>query len=140
MVEPPPTSDWPKLRFFSEAEFKRPEKMDHNILIFMDRSREGYGGRLYVTSSHRTPEENAAVGGHPDSLHMKGQAIDVIPLDETFDQGFMFKINRAIMREWEAIKQPGWSLELEFNDLAGKRHVHVGIAYDGRPDRLIPRG
>lgn len=32
-----------------------------------------------VTSWHRTPKRNAAIGGHPESRHLWGMAVDVVP-------------------------------------------------------------
>lgn len=37
----------------------------------------GAGGR--ITSAMRSPEKNAAVGGAPNSYHLKGQAYDLVP-------------------------------------------------------------
>lgn len=40
-----------------------------------------------ITSTGRTPQQNAAVGGVPDSMHLNAQAIDfVMPKGVTFDQ------------------------------------------------------
>ena len=36
------------------------------------------GVQPQVTSWYRTPDENAAVGGKPNSLHLVGEAIDLV--------------------------------------------------------------
>lgn len=50
-----------------------------NALIdsILDRVRELWGGPLRVNSGYRCPALNAAVGGAPDSRHMKGEAADI---------------------------------------------------------------
>ena len=40
-----------------------------------------YGHPIYVNSAFRTKEINAAVGGEPDSQHLKGQAADITTRD-----------------------------------------------------------
>ena len=35
-------------------------------------------GRVLVSSWFRSPDENAAVGGRPNSLHLAGEAIDLV--------------------------------------------------------------
>lgn len=37
-------------------------------------------GALYVNSGYRSPAVNRAVGGDPDSQHVKGEAADIVPL------------------------------------------------------------
>ena len=39
--------------------------------------RDIYGKPMYINSGFRSPEVNKAVGGSPDSQHMKGEAADV---------------------------------------------------------------
>ena len=39
--------------------------------------RDLVGGPIYITSGYRCPKHNKAVGGVPNSLHMKGWAADV---------------------------------------------------------------
>ncbi len=39
--------------------------------------RDIYGKPMYINSGFRSPEVNKAVGGNPDSQHMKGEAADV---------------------------------------------------------------
>lgn len=40
--------------------------------------RDIYGKPMYINSGFRSPEVNKAVGGSPDSQHMKGEAADVV--------------------------------------------------------------
>ena len=133
VIAPTPPSDWPA-RYFSPSEFDHPDRMDRNALILADLTREGYGKRLFVTSDWRP------MGSVSDSLHPKGQAIDLIPLDEPFTRAFMWSINEAVVKAWMILGRPGWSIEFEPNEIQGQKHIHLGIAYDGRDSRLIPRG
>ena len=43
----------------------------------LDPAREKFGKPIYVNSGYRCPRHNAAVGGVPNSQHMRGEAADV---------------------------------------------------------------
>ena len=45
-------------------------------------------GRLQVTSGYRSPQVNAATGGHHSSYHMQGMAVDVVPLDTPYPEAW----------------------------------------------------
>jgi uncharacterized protein YcbK (DUF882 family) len=51
--------------------------MDKTLLAVLDAAREAAGGPIYVTSGYRCPAHNEAVGGAPQSYHVKGMAADV---------------------------------------------------------------
>lgn len=56
-----------------------PIELFHNIyptIMVLDALREWYGKPIYVHSTYRSPEYNAAVGGKKNSLHLKFNAID----------------------------------------------------------------
>lgn len=42
--------------------------------------------RVGISSWYRTPAQNAAVGGRPDSLHLQGLAIDLVGDDDELGQ------------------------------------------------------
>lgn len=52
------------------------EALVENVL---DPVREWYGKPIYVNSGYRCPKHNAAVGGVPNSQHMRGEAADIRP-------------------------------------------------------------
>lgn len=66
---------------FSLHELEDPtthEVMVHLLLIMrLEAARALDGGPLDVTSGYRTPDHNAAVGGAPDSRHLRGEAADI---------------------------------------------------------------
>jgi uncharacterized protein YcbK (DUF882 family) len=53
------------------------DRMDPDLLTRLDRARELAGVPMVLTSSWRTPEYNAQVGGKPDSSHLRGLAVDI---------------------------------------------------------------
>lgn len=71
--------DWGELRHFAPAEFNRPEMMGWEFIRWLDAVRQVAGVAMRITSSYRTPERNAAVGGAEDSAHtdVPCEAVDV---------------------------------------------------------------
>ena len=62
-------NDWRTLKHFTPAEFDHPERMGYEFLHWLDRLRELAQVPIHITSSYRSPEHNAAVGGASDSAH-----------------------------------------------------------------------
>lgn len=57
-----------------------PEKLWPNILPtlnILDKLRAHYGRPVFILSSYRSPDYNAAVGGEKNSFHMKFMACDI---------------------------------------------------------------
>ena len=52
------------------------ENLEHTIEQ-LDELRRLYGHPIIITSGYRCPELNKAVGGKPNSQHVKGQAADL---------------------------------------------------------------
>lgn len=50
------------------------------VALIADTLRAHCGYALTVISAYRTPNYNTAVGGAPNSLHMKGRALDLAPV------------------------------------------------------------
>lgn len=60
-----------------------PTWMRVNELKHIQTIRSHYGKPMKITSALRCPTHNAAVGGVPDSLHLKGAAVDFFMPDVT---------------------------------------------------------
>ncbi len=52
-------------------------KMDAELLEKLNLARDISGVPFVITSSYRTPESNAKVGGKPNSAHLRGTAVDI---------------------------------------------------------------
>lgn len=52
------------------------ENLEHTIEQ-LDELRRLYGSQIFITSGYRCPALNKAVGGKPNSQHVKGQAADL---------------------------------------------------------------
>lgn len=61
--------DWSNLKYFTPGEFKHPEKMGAEFMLWLDNLREVAGVPMVITSSYRSPAYNAAIGGAQDSAH-----------------------------------------------------------------------
>ncbi len=78
------------MKWFSMNEFechcgcRMPDSARVNIMALveqvLDPVREQYGKPVCVNSGYRCARHNAAVGGVPNSQHMKGEAADIAPV------------------------------------------------------------
>ena len=53
------------------------ENIEALVQAVLDPAREQLGKPIYVNSGYRCPRHNAAVGGVPNSQHMRGEAADI---------------------------------------------------------------
>lgn len=56
--------------------------MNHSLMCFLEHLLCS-NAHFTVTSAKRTPEQNKACNGAPDSQHLKGEAIDIKPYGST---------------------------------------------------------
>lgn len=72
-------ADWAQCPHFPVTEFRYPNRMGYEFMLWLERVRERAGVPMVITSSARTPEENAAAGGAPDSAHVDVpcEAVDI---------------------------------------------------------------
>lgn len=78
------------LRYFTDKELKNgqsiPEGLENNIeptALVLDELRHVFGSPIYINSTYRSPEYNKSVGGKPNSLHLKYNAIDFTVKDKS---------------------------------------------------------
>lgn len=63
-------------------------KMRLEVLVdsVLDPLRKLYGKPIKVTSGYRCPRLNAAVGGSQNSQHMRGEAADIVSINDDLDE------------------------------------------------------
>lgn len=62
-------ADWQGITHFTPDEFKRPDKMGYEFMVYLDGLREQAGVPMFISSSFRSVEYNRSVGGAADSSH-----------------------------------------------------------------------
>jgi zinc D-Ala-D-Ala carboxypeptidase len=97
--------------WFSDEEVKG---LDPALVSLLDYARERAGVQFKITSGLRTPEQNAAIGGAPNSAHLRGLAVDLACADSYM----RYHMVRALLKVGFA--------RLEVSP----RHLHVDIADD----------
>lgn len=79
-----------ELKYFKISEFDSRDKegsgvnMDKEFLELLDKLRMKVGRAFIVNSGYRTKSHNKAVGGSPNSSHLKGLAVDIHCPDSQF--------------------------------------------------------
>lgn len=72
-------ADWSGIKNFKPIELKNPEKMGYEFMKWLDHIRTVAAVPMVITSSYRSAEYNAQVGGAPDSAHVDipCEAVDI---------------------------------------------------------------
>lgn len=90
------------------------------VILLAEALRDAWGDRLVVISSYRPPEYNAALGGSPNSRHMRGKALDL-----RADGDYFF---HWIVEQWEQGAFRAWAEEIEEGlDKPGRLWVGFGV-------------
>lgn len=92
--------DWAESPYFAPTEFQHPERMGYEFILWLNEVRKVAGVPMRITSSYRTPERNAAVGGARDSSHtdVPCNAVDIGRVPTSADPNW----NEARFRIMEA--------------------------------------
>lgn len=61
--------DWEEIKYFKPSEFKNPEKMGYEFMLWLDDVRATAEVPMDITSSYRSPKYNREVDGAKDSAH-----------------------------------------------------------------------
>lgn len=88
--------DWDELYYFNADEFKYPEKMGYEFMLWLERVRVEAQWPMIISSSYRTPERNREVGGAHKSAHMNSPC-NAVDIPDPGNEG-RFRIIRAAMK------------------------------------------
>ena len=84
--------------FMSPGSDSMPPEVLKNLRMLADvleMVREKHGNRaIHITSGYRTPTHNAAVGGAPNSYHMRGMAADFVV------HGVTPRATQELLKDW----------------------------------------
>lgn len=118
------------LRHFKSTEFKHPEAVDQNAVLFLDEVRHRYGSPLTITDDARMPEDRPP-GSSPTSLHLVGRAFDLRWITPATNLARLVEAVITIAGEW------GVDYELELVNSKTDQHIHLGLQRPGQASEFI---
>ena len=96
--------------------------------------REHFGEPIYISSGYRCPQLNRAVGGVPNSQHMRGEAADIVCLspDSTSPEA------RRKMREWAEWIMDNCPFDQLLRERSGNSFwIHVSLKRVGHNRQVV---
>jgi hypothetical protein len=126
------------LKHFKASEFRHPNMMDSQFLLFLDAVREQAGLPFILTSDGRSYDHNLRVGGASRSLHLftAGRGARAVDFGTSWGRRPWVEfaaITEAVIEVSKAIDQH-YQLELVWS--AKDKHIHLGLLREG-PSQLI---
>ena len=99
-----------------------PEVVDPALYALLEEIRAEFGAPICVNSGYRSPEHNKAVGGAPNSYHVKGQAADIRPRRHRDKGRFNYELGRLkVIANKKALGGVGFYPTFVHVDLGPKR-------------------
>ncbi len=111
------------MKYFTESEFNKFEKMDPKLLEKLDQLREAYGYPIKLTSTYRSPDHPIEARKAKPGEHAHGAAVDIACVGGEAT----YKLVKA-------------AIEVGFTRIGISRKnnfVHVGVGYEGAPPITI---
>ena len=126
------------LKYFKASEFKYPDRMDPQFLLFLDAVRAQVGLPFILTSDGRNLIHNRRVGGVFNSLHVfnfrrQARAVDFVTYWGRRPWVEFAAVAEAVITEAKAIDQH-YQLELVWSEK--DKHIHLALRREG-PSQLI---
>lgn len=92
-------ADWAECPHFPPSEFKNPEKMGYEFMVWLEKVRVKANVPMTITSSYRSPAYNASVGGAKDSAHTDTpcNAVDIGMRQRSDDPNWNFSRWQIVM-------------------------------------------
>lgn len=84
--------------------------------VVLEPARELWGCPIGISSGYRSAAVNSAVGGAPDSQHLKGQAADIFPVGMKLVDAFRMLAQSGIPFDQAILENVG-----------GKNWIHVSV-------------
>ncbi len=94
------------------------DNIKEKMLPVLNNLRVAWGGPLKITSGYRSKALNDAIGGVKNSLHLKGLAVDIVPVGESFE---LFKNFVPLYFEDKSFDQ------IILEKSGSSQWVHIGI-------------
>ena len=79
-------SDTAKAKHIDNTPTKEAESNLIRLIDFLNPLREKWGSGIRINSGYRCPALNKAVGGAATSAHLTGNAVDMYPVNNKFDE------------------------------------------------------
>lgn len=99
------------------------------MIPVLNQLREAWCGGIRITSGYRSEALNKAIGGSKTSMHMKGLAVDMVPVDGDFKNFVIFTVGFFDKRGFDQLiiessgKSQWLHLGIESNDGMKRKQI-----------------
>lgn len=126
-------ADWAEIKRFKPTEFKHPEKMGYEFMLWLDKLAVKADVPIVLTSSYRSPEYNDSVGGASNSAHtdVPCNAVDIGERPRESDPNWNYSRFQIVA---SAIKLGCTRIGTYANG-----SLHLDMAHDKRPGQRMWR-
>lgn len=115
---------FPITRWFKPSEFKHPELMDSEFILWLDLIRDRSNVSMFITDDARLPGDRPS-GSSKTSLHFRGRAVDIRSKNWTAEEKWRLSDMIHLYAAWAPGKV---EFELVYDaKTGGDKHWHIGV-------------